>query len=187
MTKQVYQIQIVLKGSKPKIWRRLLIPSDTLLPNLHQIIQISMGWEGGHLHQFEKNDICYSMKSIEDDMWGGLDVVDYKRIKISSLLIREKDKIKYEYDFGDSWEHDVILEKITDTVEKPKHAVCIGGKMNCPPEDCGGIWGYEDLLEIIKNPGHKEHQEMIDWVGEDFDPEYFSKDEVNELLKVVKI
>ena len=187
MTKQIYQIQIALKGSKPKIWRRLLIPSDTSLPKLHEIIQIAMGWEGYHLHQFEKNNICYSTKSIEDDMWGGVDIVDYKRIKISSLLISEKDKIKYEYDFGDSWEHDVILEKITDVTEKPKHAVCIAGKRNCPPEDCGGIWGYEDLLEILKNPEHAEYQEMLDWLGDEFDAEYFSKDETNQLLKMVKL
>jgi hypothetical protein len=120
-------------------------------------------------------------------MWGGVDIVDYKRIKISSLLISEKDKIKYEYDFGDSWEHDVILEKITDVTEKPKHAVCVAGKRNCPPEDCGGIWGYEDLLEILKNPEHAEYQEMLDWLGDEFDSEYFSKDETNQLLKMVKL
>ncbi len=182
MTKQIYQIQIALKGFKPKIWRRVLISSDTPMYRFHEVIQVSMGWEGGHLHQFEKNGIFYSTKMEGDDMWGEMDTVDYKKLKVSHLLKQEKDKMRYEYDFGDSWEHDIILEKILEPDEKLKYPVCIAGKMNCPPEDCGGIWGYEDLLEIIKNPKHEEYKEMMEWLGDDFDPEHFDKDEANNVL-----
>jgi hypothetical protein len=108
--------------------------------------------------------------------------VDYKKIKISDFLNTEKQKIKYEYDFGDGWEHDVILEKILEPDPKMKYPVCIAGKMSCPPEDCGGAWGYADMLEILKNPEHPEFQEFIDWLGDEFDPEAFDKDEVNEML-----
>jgi len=183
MKNQIYQIQIALKDFKPKIWRRLLIPADTLLSDLHKIIQTSMGWTNSHLHQFIKDRTYYTVKVKDDDTWDEMDNVDYKRMKISDLLKTEKQKIKYEYDFGDGWEHDVILEKILVRDEKIKYPICIAGKMSCPPEDCGGSWGYADMLEILKNPAHPEYKEFVDWLDEDFDPEYFDKEEVNESLK----
>jgi len=182
MKNQIYQIQIALKDFKPKIWRRLLIPADTLLSDLHKIIQTSMGWTNSHLHQFIKDRTYYTVKVKDDDTWDEMDNVDYKRMKISDLLKTEKQKIKYEYDFGDGWEHDVILEKILVRDEKIKYPICIAGKMSCPPEDCGGSWGYADMLEILKNPAHPEYKEFVDWLDEDFDPEYFDKEEVNERL-----
>jgi len=182
MKNQIYQIQIALKDFKPKIWRRLLIPADTLLSDLHKIIQTSMGWTNSHLHQFIKDRTYYTVKVKDDDTWDEMDNVDYKRMKISDLLKTEKQKIKYEYDFGDGWEHDVILEKILVRDEKIKYPICIAGKMSCPPEDCGGSWGYADMLEILKNPAHPEYKEFVDWLDEDFDPEYFDKEEVNESL-----
>jgi len=183
MKNQIYQIQIALKDFKPKIWRRLLIPADTLLSDLHKIIQTSMGWTNSHLHQFIKDRTYYTVKVKDDDTWDEMDNVDYKRMKISDLLMTEKQKIKYEYDFGDGWEHDLILEKILVRDEKIKYPICIAGKMSCPPEDCGGSWGYADMLEILKNPAHPEYKEFVDWLDEDFDPEYFEKEEVNESLK----
>jgi len=182
MKNQIYQIQIALKDFKPKIWRRLLIPADTLLSDLHKIIQTSMGWTNSHLHQFIKDRTYYTVKVKDDYTWDEMDNVDYKRMKISDLLKTEKQKIKYEYDFGDGWEHDVILEKILVRDEKIKYPICIAGKMSCPPEDCGGSWGYADMLEILKNPAHPEYKEFVDWLDEDFDPEYFDKEEVNESL-----
>ncbi|MGB4204426.1 MAG: plasmid pRiA4b ORF-3 family protein [Bacteroidales bacterium] len=182
MAHKIYQIQISLKGSKPKIWRRLLVPSDLLLSDFHKIIQTTMGWTNSHLHQFIKNGIFYTKRMVDDDIWGGMSDVDYKEIKISDLLKSEKEKIIYEYDFGDGWEHDIILEKILPVDNKINYPICVGGKMNCPPEDCGGIWGYFDLLDILKNPDDEEYENYIEWLGEEFDPEYFNKDEINELL-----
>ena len=180
---KTYQIQIALTRFKPKIWRRLLIPSDLLLADFHMIIQISMGWTNSHLHQFIKNRTFYTERMPDDDTWGEMNNVDYKKIKISDLLKKEKEKIVYEYDFGDGWEHDVLLEKILPGDEKRKFLICLAGKMHCPPEDCGGVWGYADLLEILKNPKHEEYDSYMEWLGGEFDPEHFDKDEVNKMLR----
>ena len=184
MKQKIYQIQIALKRSKPKIWRRILAPSDLLLPDLHKIIQTTMGWTNSHLHQFIKDQTFYVRKTEEDMFWEDLDNVDYSNIKISDLLKKEKDKIIYEYDFGDGWEHDIILEKIDPDIKYKDLPVCIAGKNHCPPEDCGGVWGYEDLLYILKNPDHEDYEDYMEWLGGDFDPKYFNKNEVNEMLKL---
>jgi len=184
MANQIYQIQIALKECKPKIWRRLLIPSNLLLSDLHKIIQTAMGWTNTHLHQFIKNRTYYTVKMEGDDMWDEMDNVDYKKMKISDLLTKEKERISYEYDFGDGWQHEVILEKMLPVDDTIKYPICLTGKMNCPPEDCGGVWGYENMLEILKQPKHEEYEELVEWLGDDdFDPEYFDKEEVNELLR----
>jgi len=183
MTKKIYRIKIALKESKPRIWRRLLVQPDLLLSDFHKIIQTSMGWTNSHLHQFIKNQTYYSMRMPENDLWDEMNDVDYKKMKISDLLKNEKEKITYEYDFGDSWYHDVILEKILPVDEKLKYPVCLAGKMNCPPEDCGGVWGYSDMLEILKQPDHEEYDSYIEWLGGPFDPEHFDKDIVNEMLR----
>jgi len=183
MANQIYQIQIALKGSKPKIWRRVLVPSDTSLVDLHYIIQIAMGWENAHLHQFIKGRTYYAEKMEDDDFWDMGNNVDYSDMKVSDLLKKEKDKMVYEYDFGDGWEHNVVLEKILPADKDMEYPVCIKGKMNCPPEDCGGIWGYYELLEILNDPKHPDHKQMFEWMGEEeFDPEYFDLKEVNDHL-----
>jgi len=183
MTTTIYQIQIALREFKPKIWRRLLIPSDLLLPDFHRIIQTSMGWDNSHLHQFIKNGTFYTMRMKDDDFWNDMNNVDYKRMRICDLLQKEKEKIVYEYDFGDGWEHDIILEKIVPVDAHTNYPVCLAGKNNCPPEDCGGVWGYARMLAVLKEPDHEEHESYMEWLGEEFDPEYFDKDEVNALLR----
>ncbi len=183
MTKKTYQIQIALRGSKPKIWRRILVPSDLLLSDFHKIIQTTMGWTNSHLHQFIKGRTFYTRKMSGDDFWGEMDILDYSKMKLSDLLKKEKDKIIYEYDFGDGWEHDIILEKIDISEENKNIPTCLTGKNSCPPEDCGGIWGYLDMLEILKHPDHEEYEEYTEWLGEEFDPKYFDKAEINEMLK----
>ncbi len=183
MANNIYQIQIALKGFKPKIWRRILIPSDLLLSDFHKIIQTTMGWTNSHLHQFIKNRNFYSVRMLDDDLWDEMKTTDYKQMRVSDLLKKEKEKIIYEYDFGDGWEHDIILEKILPNDNNIKYPICLSGKMSCPPEDCSGVWGYADMLEVLKQPDHEEYEEYIEWVGGEFDPEYFNKDEVNKLLK----
>ncbi len=181
--KKLYQFKIQLDGISPAIWRRLLIPSDLLLSDLHKVIQTTMGWENAHLHQFEKHDRFYLPRMQDDWTWNEMDNVDYAGMKVSDLLKEEQDSVNYEYDFGDSWNHSILLEKITDNPMGRKNPICLAGARNCPPEDCGGTWGYEHFLQVIGNPKHKEHDEILEWMGEDFDPEYFSADEVNNLLK----
>jgi len=146
-----------------------------------------MGWENSHLHQFIKDRTFYTERILGDNTWGEMNNVDYKKIKISDLLKKEKEKIIYEYDFGDGWEHDIILEKILPGHEKMIFLICLEGKMACPPEDCGGVWGYSDMLEILKQPKHEEYDNIIEWLGEEFDPEHFDKEAVNKILKRLKI
>jgi len=181
MKKTVYQIQVALKGFKPKIWRRILIPSDLLLSDFHYVLQVVMGWTNSHLHQFIQHGIIYSEPS--EGMWDDMDTEDYTGIKISDLLRQEKDTLIYEYDFGDGWKHQIVLEKILPKYEDNQLPVCLKGKMNCPPEDCGGVWGYAEMLEILKDPEHEEYESYIEWLGDKFDPGYFEKDEVNQLLR----
>jgi hypothetical protein len=182
MTSTIYQIQIALRGLKPKIWRRILIPSDTLLSEFHEIIQITMGWENCHLHQFIKDGTYYSN---ENDAEAMFDSINYqkKKTRLKSLLTSVKEKIVYEYDFGDSWEHDIILEKIIPFDGNLRYPICITGKMHCPAEDSGGIYGYSNMLEILAQPDHEEYSQYLEWLGDEFDPEYFDKDEINELLR----
>jgi hypothetical protein len=142
-----------------------------------------MGWENSHLHQFIKNETFYTVRMKDDDFWDDMNNVDYKKMKISDLLKKEKDNIDYEYDFGDGWMHDIILEKIIPPDDKIKYPVCLDGRMKCPPEDCGGVWGYSDMLKILKKPDHEEYENYIEWLGEKFDPEYFNIDKVNKLLR----
>ncbi|MDA3905783.1 MAG: plasmid pRiA4b ORF-3 family protein [Bacteroidales bacterium] len=186
MEKTNYQIKISLKNSKPNIWRRIVISSDTSLEDFHKIIQTTMGWTNSHLHQFIKGKTYYLVPLDDDnDFFGFVETIDYieEKIIVSDLLVKEKDKIVYEYDFGDGWMHDILLEKILVKDPKLMIPVCLKGKMCCPPEDCGGIWGYYQLLDIIQNPKHSEYEEMIEWLDEDFEPEYFDKEYINELLQ----
>jgi hypothetical protein len=185
MQNEIFQILIELQGSKPKIWRRILVPSNYLLSDFHKIIQVSMGWTNSHLHQFIKDKTFYTQRMKDDDMWDERDHVDYKKIKVSDLLKTKEETIIYEYDYGDRWSHDVILEEILPMDDKIKYPVCIGGEMNCPPEDCGGIGGYYGMLAILKQPGHDEYNSYIEWLGGEFDPELFDKDEVNILLRMI--
>lgn len=160
-----YQIQIALIDSKPKIWRRILVPSDLLLSDLHIIIQITIGWTNSHLHQFIKDRTYYMERMADDDLWDEMENVDYSKVKISDLLKKEKDKMIYVYDFGDNWQHNIILEKIENKGVDKKIPICLTGKNNCPPEDCGGIWGYYNMLGILKHPDHEEYEDYVEWLG----------------------
>jgi hypothetical protein len=176
---RIYQLKITLMGSKPPIWRRLLVSSATTLELLHAILLRTMGWGGGHMHQFEGPDgTQYGCP--EPDM--DYHVTDEARVRLDRVLRGEKQSMLYLYDFGDSWEHKVVVEKILDTSEGLAVPVCIGGKRACPPDDCGGIWGYADFLAAIGDPAHPEHEEMVEWIGGEFDPEEFDPLIVNEIL-----
>jgi len=181
--KELFQLHISMKWIKPKIWRRVLIPADMKLEDLHRVIQTVMGWTNSHLHQFVKDGQFFRKKMDDDFDWGHMDEIDYKNIRVSDLLSSEKDNMIYEYDFGDGWEHKVLLEKIVPNSEQIIDPVCIAGERNCPPEDCGGPPGYENILEALKHPDDEEYDELLEWLGEEYDPEEFNIEEVNDLLK----
>ena len=178
----IYQLKITLQGSKPAIWRRLQVKSNITLEKLHRIFQIVMGWDDYHLHQFIIDRIYYGIPDPDFD----LEVINERRIKLDSVVTREKYSFIYEYDFGDSWEHKIVVEKIMSPEAGVKYPICIGGKLACPPEDCGGIWGYSDLLKTIQDQNDPEYEDMLEWLGGEFDPDYFDLEAINSELRHVK-
>jgi hypothetical protein len=176
----IYQIKITLQDLRPPIWRRVQVRSDISLGELHQIIQTAMGWTNSHLHLFLIQGIEYGEPAPEYD-W---EVKDEQKVKLNRVITGEKFKFRYAYDMGDSWEHEILIEKILPAMpEVPRYGICITGKRACPPEDCGGTWGYSQLVETLRDPTHPEYESMLEWVGEEFDPEAFNVSEVNEALR----
>ena len=177
----IYQIKVTLDDSKPPIWRRILVRSDITLGELHDVIQAVMGWAGYHLHQFIVGETYYGEP--HPDYEGFVEMRDESRVKLNQIVTGEKYKFRYEYDFGDSWLHNLLVEKVLPPEPGQQVPVCIKGRRACPPEDMGGIWGYYMFLEAIQDPEHPELEDYLEWVGEDFDPEAFDLDEVNEVLR----
>ncbi|HKK09644.1 MAG TPA: plasmid pRiA4b ORF-3 family protein [Bacteroidales bacterium] len=184
MKDELYQVKISLLGSKPIIWRRLVIPSNLLLPDFHKIIQTAMEWTNSHLHHFVKDRKFYEPSGDDSFMDTGLNAVGYDKVRVNDLLKKEKDKIIYEYDFGDSWEHEITLEKVLAPDKKNYYPVCIDGKRSAPPEDIGGIPGYYQFLEARGNPENELHEMFDPEFMNEFDPDYFDKDEINDFLKM---
>lgn len=177
----VYQIKVTLNDSKPPIWRRILVADTTTLIQLHAILQTVMGWADYHLHMFEINGQIYG--DPEDDETGMLGTKNETRYRLKHLVGGEGFKFRYEYDFGDGWSHNLLVEKILPAEKGTLYPLCVTGKRACPPEDVGGVWGYEDFLKAISNPKHPEHDEMMEWVGGDFDPEFFDMEYINSALR----
>lgn len=178
----IYQLKITLKDIRPPIWRRVQVSSETTLGKLHRIIQESMGWTNSHLHAFWIAGVEYGQPMPEYDF----DVRNELRVKLSKVVTGEKFKFQYIYDMGDSWEHEILLEKELPADPQVRYPTCLTGKRACPPEDCGGAWGYESFLEAIQNPNHPEHESMLEWVGGEFDPEDFDLNMVNQMLKQIR-
>ena len=178
---RVYQFKIILQGIKPPIWRRIQVPETYTFWGLHVAIQDAMGWLDYHLHAFEMLDPATKMKVAIGIPEGPLDTefLPSVKLRMANYFSMENRLAKYEYDFGDGWIHEIRLEKILPKKEGIDYPICIAGKRACPPEDCGGIWGYEELLEAISDETHEEHARMMEWLGDEFDPEYFDPDEVS--------
>jgi hypothetical protein len=182
----IYELKITLCGSNPAIWRRVQVPGGIKLNRLHDVLQVVMGWTDSHLHQFRVGSVIYCLPS-DDDFYPGGEQRDERRFRLADIAQREKTALIYEYDFGDGWEHEVVVEKVLAADSEKKCAVCLDGKNARPPEDCGGIFGYYDLLKAINNPKHAEHQQLLDWLGGPFDPSHFDLQETNTLLRGLKI
>lgn len=185
---QCFTLKISLQYIEPEIWRLVEVPSSLTLPQLHEVIQTVLGWEDYHLHQFNKGKTYYmSDEQLEDQMsFGSSNCIDYTDVTIGELLPRKRSKIGYEYDFGDGWKHDIILEaqRPYEADEQPR-IFLIDGANACPPEDCGGYPGYMALKEAMKNKRTKAYKEYAEWLGGPFDPQAFGddKEEINEMLE----
>jgi Plasmid pRiA4b ORF-3-like protein len=178
----IYQLKVALKHSKPPIWRRIQVRAAITLYTLHQILQIAMGWTNSHLHQFIVGGVSYGEPDREFDV----EVVNEKRTRLHQIVRGVRAKFVYEYDFGDSWEHDIVVEKVL-APEAPMHYPrCLTGRRSCPPEDVGGIWGYRHFLDAIQHAEHPAHDDYREWIGGDFDPEAFDLEAVNQALQQIR-
>jgi len=212
MSQQIYVVRIELRGSKPPIWRRLAVPSDLTLGQLHEVIQIAMGWTNSHLHHFilrdkrlmDRNPSVIARLSEEgrfDDIFAAtrgirvfvpevtpfgdpteMEGSDEDAVTLAEVCPKVKSKLIYEYDFGDGWEHTIEVQKIEDPKPGVEYPRCLAGRKACPPEDCGGIPGYYHMLEAVADPKHEMHEDYVDWLGDEFDPDAFDIDEINEML-----
>ncbi|MGD0461847.1 MAG: plasmid pRiA4b ORF-3 family protein [Tepidisphaeraceae bacterium] len=181
-----YQLKITLRGSKPPIWRRVVVPADLTLSRLHVVIQLAMGWDDCHLHLFEIDGQTFQGPGPDGYLSDDMDFLDESQYRLSDLANRERAKFRYEYDFGDSWEHVILVEKIIPAADKPKVMVCTAGKGRCPMEDSGGIWGYHIKLSILANPKHSDYAEIREWIGDEFDPNQFDPVAASKALAMLE-
>ncbi len=180
----IFQLKIFLDGITPKIWRRFLVKDNISFHDLHNVIQLIMGWGNYHLYSFYINKEEIGMPDPEFRS----ELTNAKKIKLRDKLSL-KQKFGYVYDFGDNWEHILNVEKILDNKDAALVPICLEGERAGPPEDCGSYPGYYELMRIKKNKNHPEYKERIkEWLGEDFDFEHFDIEEINkELLKLIKV
>ena len=178
----VYRLDLNLLGTKPPIKRRFEVPGDMSLGDVHDVLQIIMGWENGHMHQFTARDgTRYGMlpggdSSLDEDF------ADESGVKLNAVVAKKGDRLLYEYDFGDGWEHELKVVSVSPPEQGVRYPRCVDGKLACPPEDCGGVWGYYNLLEAIADPKHPEHDDLLEWVGE-FDAEAFDLEAINRTFR----
>jgi hypothetical protein len=165
---KIYRIKVVLNETDPLVWRRIQVPSSLSLSNLHSFIQHAMGWTNSHLHEFEKEGVCYTDYLDEE-----LPAVLYDGMCVSDLLKEKGEKIIYRYDFGDDWEHTLELEELFTPDEGMDYRVFLDGERRCPPEDCGGVSGYYEMLRVLNDPTNPEREDYLVWLGGPYDPESY--------------
>jgi len=179
---QTYQVKISLLGTK--IWRRILVPKNYTFYDLHVAIQNAMGWTDSHLHCFEQREKGenFHKRTLVIDSPYEVELYEHKvpsfyatETPITRIFKAIGDSIYYVYDFGDNWEHQVVLEHIIPKVPGIKYPLCVGGKLACPPEDCGGIFGYQECVDASNGKGRKELRE---WLDPDWGPNYFDPKKV---------
>jgi len=180
--KQVFQFKVSLLGIRPEIWRRIQVPETYSFWDLHVAIQDAMGWMDYHLHEFkilnQKIGEKVSIGIPDPDMLDDIEMLPCWELAISDYFSMENPQSDYEYDFGDGWQHVVQLEEIIPEDPKIAYPICIAGEQACPPEDCGGDWGYQNLLKILSNPADEEYESMLTWVGGKYDPDHFDPAEI---------
>ncbi len=184
-TNALYQLKITLIGAEPPIWRRIQV-TDCTLNKLHQHIQAAMGWHNCHLHHFRIGKQLFGDPSLLAESFEELNYDDSTATHISDILPSngKRFRFNYEYDFGDSWEHEVLFEGCPKVEPGRKYPLCLEGERACPPEDVGGVHGYANFLDVIQDDSHEQHEEMLEWVGGAFDPESFNPSTATKKMKI---
>jgi len=177
---ETFQIKVTLRDVKPPVWRRLIVPSDITLPVLHQVLQAAMGWYDCHLHLFRVRDRAFAPPGDFEPIGE-----DSRAVSLRDIAPRKGSRVVYEYDFGDGWCHDLVVEDVIDG--RCSSVRCLKGRRRCPPEDCGGPWGYAELREVVADPTHEQHDELCEWIPDDFDPEDFDVVHTDALVRAVKV
>lgn len=175
---EVYVIKVTLIGTKPPVWRRILVPREISLRNLHRTLQTVMGWTNAHLHQF----VSPGTRNLGLGQRLRGKIGNENRTTLGALLQFRGAKLLYEYDFGDSWQHELVLERVLVGDESFRQ-MCVAGERQCPPEDSGGPQGYAELLVAFADEAHPEHKSVREWLGDEFAPGCFEPDEVNRKLR----
>ena len=180
MNADILQVDISILNLEPVIWRQVEVPSDISLADFHQVIQKAMGWSNKYKHRFAKDMTFYSPNAeLLDDEYT---CIEYQKIKLCDLMEVVKDKVIYNYDFKDNWVHEILLEKRIPFVEGQAYPKVLDGEGNCPPERCGGVEGFNEILDVLDNPDHMDYEDTIDFLGEDYDPDFFDIDAANSAL-----
>lgn len=184
----ILQLHISLENSDPLIYRTIQLKTGTSFFELHHIIQIAMGWQNYHLFEFNLDGYRIGMIDETDKSsgYGSDQVLDATIILLTDILSCEKDSFVYTYDFGDCWLHNITIEKNLKKVPKVSYPICIEGQLNCPPEDCGGVSGFNYILSIIGDKKHPEYKDTRQWVGKKYDPLIFDKEKTNKQLKQLR-
>ncbi|MEJ3743652.1 plasmid pRiA4b ORF-3 family protein [Actinomycetes bacterium KLBMP 9797] len=178
MTRQIYQLKVTLVDVRPAVWRRLLVPGGFTLDRLHRVIQYAMGWQGYHLHSFDVDGVQYG----EPDPDGELALRDELDARLDTVATKGG-RFLYTYDFGDWWEHEVVVEDVLGAEPDERYPACVDGARACPPEDVGGAYGYAQFLAALRDPAHREYESMRAWFGRPFDPEHFDAGVATTLIR----
>ena len=187
----LYQLKVTLLGARPPIWRQVVVPASIRLDRLHFVLQTVMGRTNSHMHQFitgtSRTRTYFGAASSDAGNDDGPALEDERAHALADLAPGPKQRFFYEYDFGDSWEHEIVVEKLLPPAPAARGAVCVAGAGACPPEDCGGLDGYYDLLEILADRKHPDHAEMKSWAGGLLDPAHFDLAAVNRGLSRCRV
>ena len=175
---KVHCLKVVLQGTDPPVWRRVLVRSNTTLADLHDILQRVMGWQDCHLHQFRVGNATYGPSRLADLTPRPEDEARARLATVAAIGSR----LVYDYDFGDGWEHIIDVENMVAADDGEVYPRCLAGERACPPEDCGGVWGYAEMLDTLDSGASHEREELLEWLGDDFDPDHFDPDAVNATL-----
>ncbi|MEA2025668.1 MAG: plasmid pRiA4b ORF-3 family protein [Chloroflexota bacterium] len=179
MKHSVHRLKVKLRSVKPPVWRRIVVRSEMTLEELSPVLEAAMGWYGGHLHVFDIGGTYYGRP---DPEWGN-DDLDEGKFRVRDVLTDVGSKSKWDYDFGDGWEHDIVVEEIGSAEPDVEYPICLTGRRACPPEDCGGPWGYSNLLDALADPAHPDHEELSEWMSRGFDPAHFDLEETNAAMR----